>query len=205
MLFLGFYAERMRVSMEEGILSDEVESTIASIRSDMISSGTFQSKQVDVAVHILERNVEANLIFDTEATENMRQAAAAEVEEVTYQKGQNIVQKGEVVSEAQVALINELGLNNNQDTIKNRFILSFGMMAIIFVIAYLYLLLADRHLLYSVKLALNIVIMTALSVGLAMVVRNVDLRFLPAFLPIILAAAVFDTRTALAYSIFADR
>ena len=194
--------EHMRVYMSDGVMSDEIDSTIESIRSDIVAGGVFNSEQAALASHILQDTMKANMIYDKESNEELRQAAADGVQDVVYKKGQNIVQKGEIVSEAQIQLINELGLNQNDDVTMTRYITSFTFMLVLFFVGIFYIAFLNPRLIHSIKLSLNIVVMTLLSILLAVAARRVDLRLLPAFLPIILATAVFNMRTAMAYGVF---
>ena len=49
--------------------------------------------------------LQTNKVYDTEATEAAKEAAAAQVTPVEYKKGQNSVQSGEVITESQYELI----------------------------------------------------------------------------------------------------
>ena len=69
-------------------------------------------------------NVNANLTYDIAATESARLAAAEAVKPVGYQKGQNIVQKGEIISEAQMRLIKQMGLMTDKNSGVSRWVFS---------------------------------------------------------------------------------
>lgn len=194
--------ERVRVQLNQGIVADDISTMVENIRSGLISSGLFSAVQADLAVNIVSNNVRANMVYDNEATEAAKQAAAEAVAPVEYKKGQNIVQKGEILSESQYQLIRELGLASDDQSILPRWIVSFLLLFLVFGVFLLYAFLADRTLIESMQNALSVFLLTVLGVAAAVVCRAIDTRLLPSFLPAIIGAAVLKRRTALTYSCF---
>ncbi|MFO7815778.1 MAG: HDIG domain-containing protein [Halanaerobiales bacterium] len=65
-----------------------------------------------VLVNILTKNIEPNMILDIEATEQRQQEALREVEPVkrTVLRGENIIRKGDIVSQDDIQVLKALGL-----------------------------------------------------------------------------------------------
>ncbi len=194
--------ERVRTQMGRGILTEDVQTVAESVRSGFLGEGLFTSGQADLADDVARNNLKANKIFDSDATELARTVAAENVKPVQYKKGQNIVQKGEIITEGQYALIKQLGLTSDNTSAVSRWIVGVILMGIAFGAAFYYAFIDDRTLLESMKMALSISLLTVLGVLLALVCKKLDVRLNPVFLPAILGAVILRRKTALAYSVF---
>ena len=146
--------------------------------------------------------VKGNLVYDIEATEAAKQAAAENIVPVEYKKGQNIVRQGEIISEEQYALIKQLGLTSDQTSMLPRWTVGILLMGLTFGAAFLYAGVADRSLLDSAKTATSVCLLTAAGVVLALICKRIDIRFNLVFLPAILGAVFLRRRTALAFGVF---
>lgn len=197
--------ERVRIRMkEEGILADDLENALQTIKSELLVSGSFFSKQADLAYTIMKNNVKPNLTFDSAATDIAKRAAADAVVPTVYKEGQVIVQKGYIITKAQYELIKELGLTSDDSTYTKRLIMSFLLFFVLFGAATLYATIADRSIIETTKSSLSIFLLTLLGIILAIVCKGVDenLRLNLVFLPSIIGAVLFRRRTALAYGVF---
>ena len=74
----------------------------------MYKRQTCTSAQGELIYLIGANSLQENKTYDNEATEAAKQKAAEDVAPIVYRKGQNIVQKGEVITESQYNLIKEL-------------------------------------------------------------------------------------------------
>lgn len=195
--------EKINKRMEEGLLADDVEGAAENIRSEFVSVGTFTNAQAELAARIAVHAVKPNMTFDAEATERAREAAAAAVEPKEYKKGQNIVQKGEIITESQHALIQQLGLSAGMEAQLPRWIVGSVLMLLVFGCAILYLFQSDLTLLESGKEALSLTLLTALGMVLALICKRIDLRLNLVFLPAILGSVILKKRrTKLLYGGF---
>ena len=194
--------ERVRTQMERGITDDDVEELAETVRSGLVSGGLFTAAQAQLAETLVVNIVKGNLVYDIEATEAAKQAAAENIVPVEYKKGQNIVRQGEIISEEQYALIKQLGLTSDQTSMLPRWTVGILLMGLTFGAAFLYAGVADRSLLDSAKTATSVCLLTAAGVVLALICKRIDIRFNLVFLPAILGAVFLRRRTALAFGVF---
>lgn len=108
-------------------LRQAVESALnATIREGQVSQAISNIRQVisshvDIALYqnvvplILSTCIQPNMVIETEATEQARQAARDAVEPVMYLQGQNIVREGERVNANQMEMLRALGLLEDND------------------------------------------------------------------------------------------
>lgn len=93
----------------------------ATVREGQITKAIDNIKQIvgyrlDVSLNqnivpvVLKTCVKPNMIIDQEATDIARETAAANVENVMYLQGQNIIRDGERVTQNQIAVLRALGL-----------------------------------------------------------------------------------------------
>lgn len=194
--------ERVRTQMERGITDDDVEELAETVRSGLVSGGLFTAAQAQLAETLVVNIVKGNLVYDIEATEAAKQAAAENIVPVEYKKGQNIVRQGEIISEEQYALIKQLGLTSDQTSMLPRWTVGILLMGLTFGAAFLYAGVADRSLLDSAKTATSVCLLTTAGVVLALICKRIDIRFNLVFLPAILGAVFLRRRTALAFGVF---
>ncbi|MCD8049007.1 MAG: HDIG domain-containing protein [Clostridia bacterium] len=77
--------------------------------NNLLTENGFSAPVSSIAYAIAEDVICVNKTLNAEATESARTAAADAVSEVTYMKNQIIVRRGEIVTEAQYAMLKELG------------------------------------------------------------------------------------------------
>ncbi len=196
--------EQVRLQFTEGITQDALSSVLETIRSNFVSNGSFSSEEAGLAHDIAGNTVVANMTYDLAATEAKKAAAAENVEDIVYQEGQNIVLKGEIISEAQYRLIKQLGLANTALTGTARWVFGALFLLLVFVVAGMYAFFTDKMLYEDRKTVLSVVCLTVLAVVLSLVCKRVDLRLCPVFVSVIIGAVVLQRRTALFYGCIAS-
>ena len=75
-----------------------------------ISELNLTENQFSLTKKLLSASVEENKIYDKESTDAKREKAAQSVVELEYKKNQTIVYKGQVITHAQHAMLDELGM-----------------------------------------------------------------------------------------------
>lgn len=193
--------EKMRVKMRDGVTADNLVEMIESIRSELVSSGTFSSEEALLAAAIANANINPNLTYDIQATESARVAAAEAVTPIEYQEGQNIVQKGEIISEAQLRLIKQMGLMT-ENTGASRWLFSAILMGVVFGIALIYCIYQKHSVVRDLKSAVCMILLSALGIAVALICKRIDLRLAPVFLPVIIGTVILRRKTALLYGVW---
>ncbi|MBI2875178.1 MAG: HDIG domain-containing protein [Firmicutes bacterium] len=128
----------------------------------MEASPTVREAVSKLASGVLRPNQE----LDARATQQRRREARDAVEPVYVLKGQKIVGRGDVVSERQIAILNELGLLSNK--VDYRLLLGLGGIALLLVAGYsLYLYLFEKELFASTTHLVLLAVVMIVLLGLA--------------------------------------
>lgn len=188
--------------LEIGIVSDNVDNVIYEIADEMNDVIGSNSALSDIINKILANSVSANLIYDTDATEAAKQNAADAVSAIEYKTGENIVRQGERITQKQYEIINQLGLTADNKTMASRWVVGLLLMGIVFGVFVMYLYIADKTVLFSPKKSFSMVLLSGVTIGIALGTKLISAWILPVFLPVIVATAFLKRRTSLAYSVF---
>ena len=158
----------------------------------------------DTAMKLLSISLRENKIYNAEKTEETRLALRESVEPVTYKANQVIVRKGDIITQAQFAVLSSLGMVEDKDanldilSILGAFLLLFAVYAVL----YLYLRRYAHECLKSDGLLLMIAIIFALTVLLssAGIAKTVNPYILPIIAGTALLAILVDLRFAITYN-----
>lgn len=195
--------ERVRTELKAGIMADELSAELESIRSSLVSAA-FSQDLAAMAHSVAQNTVLPNMVFDQAATNARRQEAIDAVVPVTYKKGQTIVREGDVVTANQYDTLVQLGLVNTASNNTAKWVSTSLFMSLLFILGLLYALYADKSVYQDQKVVFNIISLSVLSVLVALIYKQIDLRLMPVFLPVIIAAVSLRRRTALLFSVFAS-
>ena len=100
----------LNTTIREGQVSQAI-STITQIVGYRVDLSLTQN----VLPAVLRYSVKANMVIEQEATEQARQTARSQVEDVVYLQGQNIIRAGESVNLNQLEMLRSLGLLENNE------------------------------------------------------------------------------------------
>jgi len=117
------------------ILPSDLASTKESLRQSAMEMDISRSKRV-AAAEITAEVIAANMFLNQEATEQRRREAIADVEAVqkTVRQGEIIVRKGDVVTEADINILERLGLQKtgiNYYNIAGRVLISLILVSLL--------------------------------------------------------------------------
>lgn len=115
---------------------------------------SLSKSQKDAAAEIASCVITQNLDLDKEETARRRDAAAAAITDIVYEKGRIIVRKGEIVSEAQLEMLRQLGLLKGSNPISVSYI--FGVIILIitfYIIIALFYLKQEKRTPYAIPIA----------------------------------------------------
>ena len=170
--------------------------TIAKMCKDLASDGLSEA-QVTVAQALLSAYLRPNMFLDEEVTEENRQKAAESVEHIVYIKGRNIVRAGEIVTPAQIAMLDSLGMLKNRSVDK----LIYAGIALLIVMVMLVLMgyvamFEKKRALDPMFLALlcTILLVTAF---ICLLVQSINIYLMPVAIGCMLTALLVGTRMSL--------
>ncbi len=211
------------VSAEDGVLAAVTE-LVKSKASEMLASG-IKDDNLEISKQLLSaeiknetdslgfdadysfisktavNNLSSNMIFDEAATKAAQDEAAASVAPVEYKQGQNIIVKGEVVSQAQYSVLEKTGLIN-QTMDLSQYIPMVVYLLLIFVIYCIYMFMFDREIAESTKKLLILSILFVLAVVFCVITNRIAPNIYMVFSIAIIAASIVSVRHSIAFSVF---
>ncbi|MBS7262820.1 MAG: HDIG domain-containing protein [Eubacteriales bacterium] len=154
------------------------------------------SEMIELARLIINKTVRADFLLDQNATEAARQAAADEVADVKYIKGQIIITEGQVVTPTQFEVVKELGLVKGTASdawLKGGFA-AFSL--VIGAIMFLYLFTCEKALFASMKKFAIIMAVTAISFIVDVLISYVSIWLMPVVYAALILTMVANMKTA---------
>lgn len=163
----AFIKRRINNIMASGLSEEELigeRNAIAAALNNEYS--TVSAKIKTVAERILEKELVANYSLDETATDEAKLAAAAEVSQGSYlyKKGQTIVRSGDLVTQAHVAMLEQLGMLEN-DNVDIKLYLGVALLTLtVLLILGFYIAVYEPKMIQTPKKVLMLAILTVLSV-----------------------------------------
>jgi len=185
---------------EETLLTDE--SFQNAIIERLTINYTFSSNILLFARTAIKRDVQSYYIYDDNATQKRIADARNAVNPVIYKSGQNIVTKGEVVTEAQFLMLSKLNIASSPGISRQRYISLFVYLLILFIGFYIYLAEFEVELF---KNANNTIILSTITV-IAIVVAGLTERYQPNLLLVLfgtmMTAILLGQRIGISFNLF---
>ena len=187
---------RVRDHLNLNIAEGQETETLYGIQRELVAAG-WDNTMVGAAIEMIRPYLRANMLIDEETTELNRQKARDEVEAVMYIKGQNIVRSGEIVTRAQIEMLNSLGLLKEQGLDYSLLGGAFLLVALVMATLLVYLWTFEREILRSpgqITLLMTILVVTVL---VCWAVMQFNVYLMPAVMGIMLTVYLMKPRLAL--------
>ena len=184
-----------------GVEADSVNIVEQSIRDDLESSFA-DMERADLAMIPVKEYLEANRVVDEDELAQEQDEAEATATRVVYKKSQTVVTAGSVVTEAQLAVLKELGVVGGQETDYRLYISMFVYMAIVFLIYGIYLFQFEKELLADTRRLLMLATIAVLTAALAVLLVRFDERVITAYFATMLVCVLISQRSALFFTVF---
>lgn len=163
----AFIKTRINSIMASGLSEEELIGERNAITAALNNEySTVSAKIKTVAERILEKELVANYSLDETATDEAKLAAAAEVSQGSYlyKKGQTIVRSGDLVTQAHVAMLEQLGMLEN-DNVDIKLYLGVALLTLtVLLILGFYIAVYEPKMIQTPKKVLMLAILTVLSV-----------------------------------------
>ena len=185
----------VRETLNSTLLEGQEATALNRLARSLAGNG-YAAELVSIAMNVIRHCIRPNMLIDEETTEANRQKARDEVETVTCVKGEVIVRRGEIVTQAQYQMLSSLGLLK-EDSLDVP--LLAGIALILFLIMgcmalYLRRYLRDRM---TTRTLLLLGLISVLVTGLCLAFSRWDAYMMPISLGLMLVAVLFDRRSAL--------
>ena len=185
----------VRETLNSTLLEGQEVTAINRLTRSLAGKG-YSAELVSIAMNVIRSCIRPNMLIDEETTEANRQKARDEVENVTCVKGEVIVRRGDIVTQAQYAMLSSLGLLK-EDSLDVQLI---GGIALILLLImgcmglYLHRYLRERM---TPRTLLLLGLISVLVTGLCLAFSRFDAYMMPISLGLMLVAVLFDQRSAL--------
>ncbi|MBQ3864532.1 MAG: HDIG domain-containing protein [Clostridia bacterium] len=192
-ILLSILSESMGSS--EGLSEDRVETVLrdATVRIDStVRTGSL--KKLGKAV--LDSVIRANVFLDEDATNLAKEEAMKNVAPVMYKKGQNIVMQGEVVTEAQYAMMKKLGIVQDARGDSSLYWGLGLLILLMWVSLELCIEMFYPDVRVSKKKTLLYVVIMLITIGIATLLKEFNAYVIPVQLAVLLIAVLLHRRLA---------
>ena len=165
-----------------------------------LAAAGHDEKLVSLATTVIRQCIRPNMLIDEEVTEAHRQQARDEVEMVTCVKGEVIVRRGEIVTQAQYTMLSSLGLLK-EDSLDIQLIAGIALIVLVIMgCMALYMLRYWRDKLNPNTLTL-LCLIALLVTGISLGVSRWNAYMMPASLGAMLVFLLVDHRLSLYFNI----
>ncbi len=188
-------------SLGGGILSGQLSTAKTGIKNQIDNMYDDTGLRY-IAFSPVNRFLQSNLLYDQNATSEAMDAAEDSVKPIIYVKGQVIVKQNEVVTDAQIAMVKELGLLGGQGPDYLLYVGMFIFAASLFVIYVIYLFQFESEVIAETRKLVLIMGAAAVTVALAVPFAKLDTRIITAFFGTMLVSVLVSRRSALSLNIF---
>ncbi|MBQ3305025.1 MAG: hypothetical protein IJH03_10870, partial [Clostridia bacterium] len=185
----------VRETQNSTLLEGQEATAINRLARSLAGNG-YSAELVSIAMNVIRSCIRPNMLIDEETTEANRQKARDDVENVTCVKGEVIVRRGEIVTQAQYAMLSSLGLLK-EDSMDVQLIGGIALVLLLIMGCmglYLHRYLRER-MTHRTLLLLGLI--SVLVTGLCLAFSRFDAYMMPISLGLMLVAVLFDQRSAL--------
>ncbi len=192
--------------MVDLLLTDKLEAgreaeAITKLCKDLQNEG-LDASYVTLAEQVLKCYLQPNLLLDTATYEAKRSEAAAAVEPVIYLKGRNIVRSGEIVTRAQIVMLDSLGMLKENGSLDLMMLLGMALMlALMMLVIIIYLNIFERDLMADTGKIGLVGAIFLITIGLCILCQEINVYLMPVTLGVMLTALLLKTRLALIVNI----
>jgi cyclic-di-AMP phosphodiesterase PgpH len=201
----AFYSQvynQCRQEMATGFKEEQSSETVSSIVLEATRQLNLPAQVSRLATECLQQDIQANYVFDQQATQLQQEAAANGVKPVTYMKGQNIVVRGEIVSAEAYNVLTQMGLLDQPESQIDFTLSTVLYLVLLFVFYIVYAANFEKKLSVNTKHVAILSILTVLVMGLTAILARVAPNLLVTYMVVILAAVLISTRSAVSFGAF---
>ena len=195
----------VRNTMQGNVIQGQESSAINGIMQ-LVGYKTNVSLLQNVVLPVLQEIIEPNMVVDSEATEDARQAAWEQVEPVIFKQGQNIVVRGEGrIRENQMAMLNSLGLLDDNTIDYAMYLGATMVVAGTLALAFVALRLLSPHSAKDIKSIVLIYLIILIAMAFSLLAKEIQLIYIaPLVLPFMLLTGTVGAIPALIAGVAAN-
>ena len=189
----------VRDTLNSTLLEGQENAAISRLSRSLAAIG-YSQPLVSIATKVIAANIQPNMLIDEEITEANRQKARDAVEMETCVKGEVIVRRGEIVTQAQYTMLSSLGLLK-EDSLDVPLLAGIALTVLLLLACiglYLRRYLSEKLTSKSIMLLCLIAVVV---IGLCFAFSRFNAYMMPISLGMMLVALLFDQRAAIYFNI----
>ncbi len=193
-------ARVVNFALESGIRAENIDAEKSGLERNL-SLLYPEPAELYLAYYPVNKYLNANMIYDAQATTREQNAAAEQVAPVTYKQNQTVVVTGEVVTQAQYTVLERLGLVGGQDIDYVLYIGHFLLVALLYCIFAVYLYQFEPEILAETRKVLVMAFIIVIVSAIALALAKLDTRIIAVFFGTMLASVLVSQRSALVINV----
>jgi cyclic-di-AMP phosphodiesterase PgpH len=188
----------MTQALKNGIKAQYLTEQISSVNQELISPlNRFDDGAQRLGMNLVSTYLKANFIADEEATAEAKKKASDEVQPEIYKRDQIIVQHGLPVTDAEIQVLSDLGLLDENDPHMLMYLGVGVMSALLLLVIWLYVLNFETSIFNSFRKLLLLNVIFVLTVGAMWLGRSVHYYFLLSTTGVLLISVLVNQRLSL--------
>ncbi len=189
-------AQEFTVAFMDKLQESEIPDTLAGIRQLLIENGHSEAL-TDAVMLAVSGTLRANYSYDEAATEAQRQAEMDKIAPVTRVKGEVIVSDGEIVTEAQFAMLDALGIVKT-GTMDVWLYAGLALLSLMLIVAVgLYLNMYEPAIYAQPKKLIMIALICGIDILCCILSREINTYVMPVTLGVLMLGLLIGRRVAL--------
>ncbi len=178
------------------------DEAVSKLMRELNGREIYSAELVDLCGRIASSVMQANMLLDEETTEANRQKAIESVEPIIYLKGRNIVKSGEIITRAQIAMLDSLGMLASNHSIDVLMYVGVGLLVLLLLSTIVvYLAIYEREMLKDARRMALLAVIMLTTCGLSTLVQTLNQFLMPVAIGVMLTAALLKTRLALVVNV----
>ncbi|MEJ8554336.1 HD family phosphohydrolase [Tepidibacter sp. Z1-5] len=184
--------------MSTGITKEEVDYQKKNVSEFFEEIKTFNQNEKLLSIEIIDSYIRPNKFLDLEKTQEKTEQAKESVEKVIIPKDENIISKGEVITEEKLEMLQSIGLVQKKG--KEDFFVIIGLILIILileVLGALYINVFDKRILKNEKKLLLIILIISITMLISISLSKISLYIIPVAGASMLISILLNTNIAI--------
>ncbi len=186
----------VRETLSGKLPEGQEEEAISKIKRDLTMEG-FDGGAAEIAETLVRHTLKPNMLLDDVTTELNRKKAMEEVEPIVYKKGQNIVRSGEVVTESQIQMLDDLGMLKDKRVDMTLYLGLGALLVLLLITVTFYVYGFSRALKRDTRTITLLSLIVVLTVAVSMLVRPVSPYLMPVAMGAILTTLLIGPTLAI--------
>lgn len=184
--------------MSTGITKEEVDYQKKNVSEFFEEIKTFNQNEKLLSIEIIDSYIRPNKFLDLEKTQEKTEEAKDAVEKVIIPKDENIISKGEVITEEKLEILQSTGLVQKKG--KEDFFVIIGLILIILILealGALYINVFDKKILKNEKKLLLIILIISITMLISISLSKISLYIIPVAGASMLISILLNTNIAI--------